>query len=231
MVVVDVARNLPPNGSGYLVVWNISESSMELVVLSARLVLLDPAYNGLQIVFSAVVIGSYTWWAWPSVKALVVEPSLLINRVMRVNVNTIGYRKHCHFLFNPLASGWLNHPSGVLTDSLSLLHLHCHCPQCEHGGGGSGGDGCVRWGYNLTKDHPGIQVFQGERVGKMGGALLWLSMELLPLDWNVTLTYLAEVQKPNQISLIITVNTSLRFLSIEQNSYVRVEILKPCNLL
>ena len=207
MVVVDVAqdqvgvaRNLPPNGSGYLVVWNISESSMELVVLSARLVLLDPAYNGLQIVFSAVVIGSYTWWAWPSVKALVVEPSLLINRVMRVNVNTIGYRKHCHFLFNPLASGWLNHPSGVLTDSLSLLHLHCHCPQCEHGGGGSGGDGCGQMGLQPNQRpprHPGVPGREGGENGR-GSALAIYGAPPLGLECDLDLPSRSPEAKPDQ---------------------------------
>ena len=89
--------------------------------------------------------------------------------------------------------------------------------------------GVVRSGYNLTGDHSGIQVYQGEREGPMGGTLLWLSLGLLPLDWNVTLTYLAEVQEPNQTSLIMIVNASLRFLSIEQNTHVRVEIKHFCN--
>ena len=91
------------------------------------------------------------------------------------------------------------------------------------------GMGVVRSGYNLTGDHSGIQMYQGEREGPMGGALLWLSLGLLPLDWNVTLTYLAEVQEPNQTRLIMIVNASLRFLSIEQNTQVRVEIKHFCN--
>ena len=84
------------------------------------------------------------------------------------------------------------------------------------------GMGVVRWGYNLTRDHPDIQVFQGEGAGPMGGALLWLSLGLLPLGWNVTLSYLAEVQEPNQTGMIRIVNASLSFLSIEQNTHVRV---------
>ena len=182
------AEIVPPNGSGHLVVWNISGSSMGLVVLSAQLVLLDPAYNSLQIVFSAVVIGNQNWWAWPSVTALVVEPSLLIHREMKVlycdPMNTSGAELVAILLFNPLASGWLNHQSGVLADSLSLLHFHYHCPQCEHGGGGRGGDGCGQMGLQPDQRpprHPGVSG-RGGRANGRGPTLALLGAPPLGLE-------------------------------------------------
>ena len=67
-------------GSGFLVVWNITSGSNASVTLSAKLVLLDLAYSGLHITFSAPVTIGNSQVMEPSVEAVVVEPSLLLHR-------------------------------------------------------------------------------------------------------------------------------------------------------
>ena len=98
-------------------------------------------------------------------------------------MNTLGAEGIAILLFNPLAPGRLNHQSGVLADSLSLIHLHYHRPQCEHGGG-SGGDGCGQ--IRLQPDwrplrHPGVSGREGGANGR-GSALALLGTPPLGLE-------------------------------------------------
>ena len=89
--------------------------------------------------------------------------------------------------------------------------------------------GVVKVGYSVMGDLKGVQVLQGEGVSAVGGALLWLSLELLPLDRNVTLMYIADVLVPYQTNHTLLVNSSLKFFSIEANpASVNVSMWSPC---
>lgn len=68
-----------------MVVWNLTRSNTTtFTTLTAQLVLLDLAYNGLKMAFSAAVSTNKSWVVGPVVEAVVVEPALLIHRVLNV---------------------------------------------------------------------------------------------------------------------------------------------------
>ena len=90
------------------------------------------------------------------------------------------------------------------------------------------GMGVIKAGYSVMGDLKGVQVLQGEGVSAVGRALLWLSLELLPLDRNVTLMYIADVLVPYQTNHTLLVNSSLKFFSIEANpASVNVSMWSP----